>query len=334
MAIVMLVVFHCFEPHIGDCRLPEAHQFIAAYRWIAEAAYACMLELFVFVSGYVLAFSRQRKPQGFSGLVRAKAKRLLAPYLLFGILYFILFYGFEGRSIWQSAYIILNGPGHLWFLLMLFEVMIAAYLLEQSKMDSRQKWLIVCTLPVMAFIPIPLRIGQSFYYLPLFYLGMQTYKRSDYLIDRFARSGLPSALLLLTGAVIFVSGTWLIDGRLQPIISDTANPILLRSAYAIAKRLLHLAWSVALVGGLYLLVNRLLRKTDYTARHWLIELNSLCLGAYVFHMFVIRWLYYYTELPTVAGPYWLPWIGAGVALPTALFFSWLLRLSEAGRRII
>lgn len=52
-----------------------------------------------------------------------------------------------------------------------------------------------------------------------------------------------------------------------------------------------------------------------------INTGSLCFGVYVFQEFIIKYLYYYTELPVKVGYLALPWITFVITLALALLLS-------------
>ena len=82
-------------------------------------------------------------------------------------------------------------------------------------------------------------------------------------------------------------------------------------------RLLCAASGVAFV---YSIVNYLIEGKGLAIPRWLVELNGLCFGIYLFQQFILQILYYKTSLPSLVGPYWLPWVG----LIVTLCISWLL----------
>ena len=52
-----------------------------------------------------------------------------------------------------------------------------------------------------------------------------------------------------------------------------------------------------------------------------INAGSLCFGVYVFQEFIIKYLYYYTELPVKVGYLALPWIAFIITLVLSLLLS-------------
>lgn len=178
LAIILLVLYHAFIPYIHGWSLqPEGFQDIDAYWWIAKFSYSLMLELFVFISGYVFALSLARN-SGFRQILFNKIKRLYIPCIIFSIIYILMFYDFYAFSLWKYLTILLSGAGHLWFLPMLFWTIIIAYLVDKIKCPLYIRILICCSFPIISILPIPFHINSALYYVPFFYLGI-VFKRMN-----------------------------------------------------------------------------------------------------------------------------------------------------------
>lgn len=54
---------------------------------------------------------------------------------------------------------------------------------------------------------------------------------------------------------------------------------------------------------------------------WYINVGGLCFGVYVFQEFIIKYIYYYTELPIIVGYIALPWITFIITLVLSLLLS-------------
>lgn len=67
---------------------------------------------------------------------------------------------------------------------------------------------------------------------------------------------------------------------------------------------------------------------------WIIELNTTCFGIYLFQQFILQILYYKTSLPTIVGPYWLPWIGLAITLVTSYILTKLSLKTNIGRQLM
>ena len=59
--ITLVVLYHSMAIHTGNWALPDGVTVISVYKAVGKLAYAFMLESFVFISGYVWAFQRERR---------------------------------------------------------------------------------------------------------------------------------------------------------------------------------------------------------------------------------------------------------------------------------
>lgn len=184
--VVLLVFYHAFAPYSGAWEPIEGYPAIRAYWWLDWLSYAFMLEMFVFVSGYVFGF--QVRTKGTSkleakNLLWGKFKRLMVPCMVFSLLYILLFQDIR-QPIFKTAYDLINGVGHMWFLPMLFWCFVGVWVLE--KLHLKAKWIIPLLLAcsVFSFLPLPLRIGNAMYYMFFFYVGY-ILQKEDIKLDKF-----------------------------------------------------------------------------------------------------------------------------------------------------
>lgn len=175
LAIVLMIVWHSFIIYVGGWREPAGYESITTYWWIAQFSYAFMLELFVFISGYVFAITLNKEGVTFKSVFTSKLRRLIIPSILFSILYFVLL-GNRDDGALKIVYNIIDGYGHFWFLPMLFWSTLFCYTLDRVKLQKWIKIAIVVCLPALSILPIPLRIGASLYYIPFFYAGIMVYR--------------------------------------------------------------------------------------------------------------------------------------------------------------
>ena len=182
--IVLLVVYHAFCIYTGawDSPFPEDAQ-ISAYKWLGMIIHCFQLETMVFISGYLLGFQSIRKPDALSvhACVVRKAKRILLPCLLFGVVYYVMFY--DLHAPWYTILLrLLGGCGHLWFLPMIFWCFVFVYLISKVlPPPNRQKreQMAVCDTGCVvgadncqSFWQSSLRIGKHWLVFPVFSVGV------------------------------------------------------------------------------------------------------------------------------------------------------------------
>ena len=84
----------------------------------------------------------------------------------------------------------------------------------------------------------------------------------------------------------------------------------------------------------YLLVCYYTFKPNFVLSPKVFYLSSVCYGIYVYHQFLLKYLYYYTSFPNLVGYILLPW----VSLVIVIVFSYLLTVlslkTNIGRLLI
>lgn len=187
-AMIMIVLYHCLAYNIGNwIEFGETRtysSFVSAA--IHNVAYVA-LDAFVFISGLLYCrIGATGRYDDTSGFLSNKAKRLLAPYLIWGILLCLVFYG---RCHPMD---LLGGILHLWFLLMLFEVFVIAALSKKfwQKLSLKSSILVMILLVPLESVfvkswllatggqsDVPLLgLPATLGYLPVFYFGIITEK--------------------------------------------------------------------------------------------------------------------------------------------------------------
>lgn len=67
---------------------------------------------------------------------------------------------------------------------------------------------------------------------------------------------------------------------------------------------------------------------------WLISINSICFGIYIYQQFIFKYIYYTTPLPQWTGTYLLPWVGCIITMITSITLAKLTIKSKIGRKLI
>ncbi|MBO5828070.1 MAG: acyltransferase family protein [Paludibacteraceae bacterium] len=164
---------------LGKLRLIFVGNFTGGYKWIALFSRAFRLEAFVFVSGYVFAMQIIQKNKFTSVIELAKSKfiRLIIPCWIFGLVYWLMF-----RT--TSPIVILKGIGHLWYLPCLFWCFLFAFFLYKKKWNEKFVVLSLLIISAISFLPLPMQLNRTMYYLLFFYLGGCAWKYSNVLVAK------------------------------------------------------------------------------------------------------------------------------------------------------
>lgn len=325
--IVLLVVYHAFIIYAGGWYQPDGFMPHDGYAWIARLSYSFMLEMFVFVSGYVWAYQQLdlNRSSSFGKLVQQKSKRLLLPSIVFSIAYLLCFSS-DTLSPPRILYDVVSGVGHMWFLPMLFWCFCGAYVITRLKCKEVYKILGLLGLAMLSFLPLPLRIGSAMYYLLFFYLG--------YVVRKYPCCQLRASEKKIAGAWLLFLVLFIGLSQLRSCIEDLADisGLVCKVFYISIGKLCQILYAAGGVIAMWLTAS-LWAKRERPPQ-WIEKLGNYCFGVYLFQQFILMGLYYHTDLPVVLGSVWLPWFGTVAALGGSLLFSWLFRLTNIGRKLI
>lgn len=323
--LVLLVMYHAFAPFCDAWSNPidiGSEFYVEGYKWIALFPISFMLETFMFISGYIFAMQVIAKNKFVSLRLLAKSKfiRLIIPCWIFGLVYWLMF-----RT--TSPVVILKGIGHLWFLPSLFWCFLFAFFLYKKKWNEKFVILSLFIVSAVSFIPLPMQLNRTMYYLLFFYLGGYAWKYSNILA---ANANLRTISLSFLLFVILLVGVNLFKEYSLSLISS--HGILFKACVLgvnnITKALL------AFVGILTLFLTASFYMKNHVLHEKIIYIGTLGYGVYVFHQFILRWLYYNTSMPNIVGGVWYPWIGLFVALVCSIMLTILFRNFKVGRMLL
>lgn len=310
----MLVFMHSFTMYGGSWAFPEGIHSISAYWWVAKVSFSCLLETFVFISGYLLCFQMQNKGITFSSLIQNKAKRIYLPCIVFSIIYFCCFKTYT--TLPKFLYSLLNGCGHLWFLPMLFWCFIGGYLLLKARIPEWSKIVLLVALSLfskqLSFLPF--RIGNSCYYLLFFYIGSVVYTHKDNVLCFFTKKKI--VWLVVGYATTMILGLLLLR-YLQSIDSNIPSQHI---AIMLGETATKVIYAILGTMVLYLIANHIPNKQQYT--NVISTLNMCSFSIYIYHQFILEYLYYHTTLPKMVGSLWLPWIGFFATITFTILYSY------------
>lgn len=325
--LALLIVFmHSFTCYDGSWKQPASYVDILLYKWLARISFAFTLEAFVFISGYLFAFQRitLQRTGGILDLVINKLKRLFLPSIIFSIIYFILFYSYNGLG--NAVYPIINGCGHMWYLPMLFWCFIGGWLLEQVKIKDVWKMVFLVIINLLIFVLLPLRLSSAASYMVYFYGGYLFYKHKDEIKDAIT----PKRLVI--SWIVFALFFTVLRPLRDVLVTEESYPVISKFFIYLGNHACQLvyAWTgiIAFYG----------TTVYYTQRHNLTntiqKISSCSFGIYLLQQFVLCLLYYKTSFPTMVGPYWLPWLGFVIAAIISYFISSVLLKTKVGRFLI
>lgn len=181
-AIILVVLGHVamfyspsplFKPLIGS-------DFMAACQRII---YSFHMPLFIFVSGCVYSFQVEclKKKQDSKTFFIKKWKRLMIPYIIFGLFYvapFLVLWGYRDNyfSYVYDGIILSHDARHLWYVWALFNIFIIFYAISKLLDHSNWPQYILLIFAIGCFIianifPYTFQLSSAFKYMLWFILG-------------------------------------------------------------------------------------------------------------------------------------------------------------------
>lgn len=323
---ILIVFMHSFTIYQGGWTQPENYVDIPIYKWIARISFAFTLEAFVFISGYLFAFQRitLNRVGGVIDLVINKLKRLILPSVIFSLLYFPLFFDYNGLG--DLIYNILNGCGHMWFLPMLFWCFIGCWLLEIIKLGDGYKLALLICLNLTFIFSLPFQLNKAAFYMVYFYSGYVVYKYSDSIKKWVRRRHIVIGWLLF--AALFVIFRPLRDFLVVPETSNLFRLFLIKIANHSCQ------FIYASAGSLIFYLTTLYYTQFYEIKTIIRKAATTCFGVYLFQQFILKFMYYKTSVPAFVGPYMLPWVGFIITLPLSYLVTTLILRTKVGKFLI
>ncbi|WP_420485533.1 acyltransferase family protein [Flagellimonas marinaquae] len=189
--ISIVVLRHAFAPFTGSWDVGKLYGFNEVASIIGSYISTISMPLFVFISGFLFSYLRNylNKYQTYPILIKKKTRRLLIPYLVLSPLYIYSFLDYI--SFFDFIKYIWSGPGHLWFLPMIFILFLIFYPLESFLKTNiiRGSFLLLFLFslgPITHYIGLP-ALAKVFKYIPFFYLGYMFYLKND-VISKYLRN--------------------------------------------------------------------------------------------------------------------------------------------------
>ena len=334
--IFLLVIFHaiCIYTNGGWVSPFKSEVNIPLYNWIGMLMHSFRLETMVFISGLLLGYNSLKKQDAlsFHSCVTKKAKRILLPALFFGVFYYIIF--FDLQAPWYSIiWKLINGCGHLWFLPMIFWCFVLVCIISntpprQAYENEKYKIILViafCSSIINPIMFFPFGLGKASTFFIYFFMG--------YCI-KTNRISLPSPTrknICLAIVVFFAS--FLLYMVMRNNVQE-GNSFMEKVLIIISTNMCHTSNALSAIYLIYIYANRESVLRFLSGKQILITLSGYCYGVYIYQQFILKLLYYRTQLPFVVNVYWLPWIAAGITIVLSLLLCHYSLKTRLGKFLI
>lgn len=328
IVILLLVLMHAFviySPSAATWHLPMGIHDVPAYHWVQELSYSFLLEAFTFISGYVYGYVVfiRKKEYSFVGLINNKFKRLIIPSIIFSLLYTPLFYEKE-ISVGTYTYDLICGMGHMWYLPMLFACFVATWMIQKIKIGEFYKIVFLLILSVLsARVPSLFRMNVICYYLFFFYIGYYLLQKKNLLLQYV------DFRLVVWGYIFTIIPLIMLRQYLQSEQTEILEYTTL--LYRFGAKLTMIVYSS--LGTIALFLTCLNWSMKHSVNSFMLELNGYCMGIYLLQQFILKFLYYYTDLPQI-GSYILPIVSFLITLVLSYIITKISCKTRIGRMLL
>ena len=326
--LVLLVSYHAFAPFVGTWPMPEGIHEVEVYRWLGFLSRAFRLEGFVFISGYIFTFQvlERRKFESFSSLLTSKIQRLLIPSFIFSIAYLLCFGKYTGGA--NVVMKILGGVAHLWYLPCLFYCFLIQFLLLTNKVRRSSCIALLAVMMLVSIVHLPLNLHMPLYYMTFFYGGGIFWQCSEKLKSKATQKNIVLSWLIFIVLFVVLNLAMMNMTELKASVTSKLLRAGINEFNTISKALL--GWSGIMA--LYLSAEKYC--SSHSIGSFILKVGVCGYGVYVFHQFILVYLYRYTELPTIVGTYLLPWVGIVITTVVAVSLTLAVRSTKIGRKYL
>lgn len=332
VVIFLLVLMHSFTMYGGGWSMPEGINNVKAYFWLSKLISGFRIETIALIAGYV--FSYQSKELGrkykFIPFMKKKFMRLIVPGIFFSIIYFFLFnYNPSTFNPLVFSVKVLSGVGHMWFLPMLFWSFALLWVFDHYNLTSYKSLILLAILSITPIpFSIPFGIGTMFHFAFYVIVGFVLFIEQDRFMNFMSRN---KAILI---AIMYVFVVIVNQQFIRPIHIETTT-IYSKGMMAIVSNSFKFLSSVTGISVLYYIVIKYISKEGgIEQKQWIIGLSGISYGVYIYHQFILIYLYYHTTLPLILGSYWLPWVGLLVSLFLSVILTKFTLRTNIGRFLI
>lgn len=328
LVIFLLVVFHCLCIYSGNWDSIDSIKNVPSYYWMANLIIGFQLQTMALVSGYIFAFQNTtlKKEYKLTSLLHKKAERLLIPCYIFSLIYFFMILAPFNNYSWSNfLFIISNGAGHLWFLPMLFWCFVCLWIIHHYQPNRFWTFIILSVLSILPIPSLPFGLTSMPHFVFYAYTGYCLWIYRERVLEKFLKKKWIVFFIVAYLVLLYLNCSlkhFGAEGYELPLYAKILTQVL---KYFIV---------FTGISALYLIVCLYTINPHFKPANWVIQSSKICYGVYIFHQFILKYLYYQTPLPEYAGSYWLPWIALSIALPLSIILSILFLRTKFGRFLI
>lgn len=199
------------------------------------------------------------------------------------------------------------------------------------QISDKQKYTAVLLFALMlavlnVIVMVPLGLGRAGGFFIYFFAGYCIKKTGWLSLPKATGRSICMAVMMFVASFLF---SMAIEACMQ--VCDTLVEKIVRM---ILLNICHLANALSAIYLIYTFANRESVLRYLNKKPFLITCSGYCYGVYIYHQFILMYIYDYTRLPFVVGPYWLPWIATGITITLALILCHYSLKTRLGRFLI
>jgi len=310
-AILFVIIHHSFNIFTNSWSSPVEIPHVLGYEIIAKLFSSFDLSLLILISGYIFAIQYGKLDErkfSYKEFINKKIKRLLIPAFVFGILY-CFFLGLK-ESVFFELYKILNGYGHLWYLVMIFWVFVFAFFLNSFAQAMHKRSILFCFVifsiaSLGFFLPKFFQVARAFTYLPIFYWGYFLYYKGEFVISYVEKNYVRVFMLFIGYFILY----FILDNYFANAIEINAFEKYSFERFAIS----YLSWINRIVINFIGTTFFFVFFKYISSKYWMYSdffrsMNFYSFGVYLIHQIVMMFLIWETGIMTHLSPFLLPFI--------------------------
>lgn len=329
MCVILLVADHSFAIYSGIWPKIDGIDDIPLYYWIGRFCCSFMLPLWFFISGYLWSYQvvEKKREVTFVELIKNKGKRLLLPCYFFGLLSIIC----SGDITWllsgMGLLAFFSGVQHLWFLVVLFWIFLISWFLHRSKINDSIKIAALIALSIIAWNVMSLGIGGALHYLLYFQLGYYTLKYKTAITRILDRKSVVKIITVIFCLLFVPLTNLLIEVTPENVtsVSERTTSQVLMHIVSMPLEILGIALCYSIAIGI---------KCNEKTSNIIGVLASYSFGIYLFHHFVLTYLYNETTMASYVGSTLLPIMGFVVSIIFSILLTWCFKRFRIGRVLV
>ena len=210
---------------------------------------------------------------------------------------------------------------------MLFWCFIAVWIIDHYKLTSVYTLLILAFASIMPFPALPFGFARLPHFVFYVFFGYFLYVKRGYVLSHFLTKKNIFLLWALYVTLVILVHTIL------PEVSSSSH-ILEKIIVIGINNVTKLLMTVSGIMALYITICHFTTRNNYQPKQWIINASNNCYGIYVYHQFILVFLYFFTPIVAICNPLIVPWIGLIITLIISYVLTKVSLKTKIGKFLI